>query len=107
MEGAVFEVTACTSRGFGSGRRDKVAEIRRLRRGLARVTEERTILKMNRPLFTGERLVQILACFFMWVQDFIEHLLCVMRRDKSGGAVQALGVVPIDPLQRFPIKLAH
>jgi len=53
---------------------------------------------LNRPLFTGERLVGMLGCFFIWVQGFIEHLLCVMRRDISGGAVQALGVVPIDPL---------
>ena len=53
---------------------------------------------VNRPGFTEERLVGMLGCFFIWVQGFIEHLLCVMRRDISGGALQALGVVPIDPL---------
>ena len=63
--------------------------------------------KMNRPGFTGERLVQILGCFFMCVQGFIEHLLCFVRRDISDGAVKTLGVVPIDPFQRFPFKLAH
>ena len=61
----------------------------------------------NRPRFTGERLVQILGCFFMCVQGFIEHLLCFVRRDISDGAVKTLGVVPIDPFQRFPFKLAH
>ena len=63
--------------------------------------------KMNRPEFTGERLVQILGCFFMCVQGFIEHLLCFVRRDISDGAGKTLGVVPIDPFQRFPFKLAH
>ena len=62
---------------------------------------------LNRPRFTGERLVQILGCFFMCVQGFIEHLLCFVRRDISDGAVKTLGVVPIDPFQRFPFKLAH
>ena len=62
---------------------------------------------LNRPLFAGERLVRMLGCFFIWVQGCIEHLLCFMRRDISDGAVQALGVVPIDPFQRFPFKLAH
>ena len=62
---------------------------------------------VNRPGFTGERLVQILGCFFMCVQGFIEHLLCFVRRDISDGAVKTLGVVPIDPFQRFPFKLAH
>ena len=62
---------------------------------------------LNRPGFTGERLVQILGCFFMCVQGFIEHLLCFVRRDISDGAVKTLGVVPIDPFQRFPFKLAH
>ena len=62
---------------------------------------------VNRPRFTGERLVQILGCFFMCVQGFIEHLLCFVRRDISDGAVKTLGVVPIDPFQRFPFKLAH
>ena len=62
---------------------------------------------LNRPGFTGERLVQILGCFFMGVQGFIEHLLCFMRCDISDGAVKALGVVPIDPFQRLPFKLAH
>ena len=62
---------------------------------------------LNRPLFAGERLVRMLGCFFIWVQSCIEHLLCFMRRDISDGAVQALGVVPIDPFQRFPFKLAH
>lgn len=62
---------------------------------------------MNRSLFAGERLFRMLDCFFMWVQGFIEHLLCFMRRDVSDCAVQALGVVPIDPFQRFPFKLAH
>jgi|GEM_PF-3917777 len=64
-------------------------------------------LVVNRPGFTGERLVLTLGYFFMWVQGFIEHLLCFMRRDISDGAVKALGVVPIDPFQRFPFKLAH
>ena len=63
--------------------------------------------ELNRPRFTGERLVQILGCFFMCVQGFIEHLLCFVRRDISDGAVKTLGVVPIDPFQRFPFKLAH
>ena len=63
--------------------------------------------RLNRPEFTGERLVQILGCFFMCVQGFIEHLLCFVRRDISDGAVKTLGVVPIDPFQRFPFKLAH
>ena len=63
--------------------------------------------ELNRPGFTGERLVQILGCFFMCVQGFIEHLLCFVRRDISDGAVKTLGVVPIDPFQRFPFKLAH
>lgn len=62
---------------------------------------------MNRPLFAGERLVRMLGCFFMFNQGFIEHLLCFLGRDISDGAVQALGVVPIDPFQRFPFKLAH
>ena len=66
-----------------------------------------TLLQVNRPRFTGERLVQILGCFFMCVQGFIEHLLCFVRRDISDGAVKTLGVVPIDPFQRFPFKLAH
>ena len=35
----------------------------------------------------------------------MEHFLCFMRRDISDGAVQALGVVPIDPFQRFPALL--
>ena len=48
-----------------------------------------------------------LGCFFMCVQGFIEHLPCFVRRDISDGAVKTLGVVPIDPFQRFPFKLAH
>ena len=63
--------------------------------------------RVNRPLFAGERLVRMLGCFFMWVQGCIEHLLCFMQRDISDSAVQAPGVVPIDPFQRFPFKLAH
>ena len=69
--------------------------------------ERRENVIVNRPRFTGERLVQILGCFFMCVQGFIEHLLCFVRRDISDGAVKTLGVVPIDPFQRFPFKLAH
>ncbi len=60
---------------------------------------------MNRPLFARERLVRMLGCFFIWVQGCMEHFLCFMRRDISDGAVQALGVVPIDPFQRFPALL--
>ena len=67
----------------------------------------RLLKSSHRPRFTGERLVQILGCFFMCVQGFIEHLLCFVRRDISDGAVKTLGVVPIDPFQRFPFKLAH
>ena len=61
---------------------------------------------VNCPGFTGERLVQMLGCFFIGIQGFIEHLLCFMRRDISNCAVKTLGVVPIDPFQRFPFKLA-
>ena len=71
------------------------------------IDRERRMVELNRPRFTGERLVQILGCFFMCVQGFIEHLLCFVRRDISDGAVKTLGVVPIDPFQRFPFKLAH
>lgn len=46
--------------------------------------------KLNRPLFAGERLVQMLGCFFMCIQGFTEHLLCFMLRDISDGAVKAL-----------------
>ena len=73
----------------------------------AKVLDDLSRAGMNRPRFTGERLVQILGCFFMCVQGFIEHLLCFVRRDISDGAVKTLGVVPIDPFQRFPFKLAH
>ena len=62
---------------------------------------------LNRPGFTGEDLVQMLGCFFMFVQGFIEELLCFVRRDIADGAVKPLGVVPVDPFQRFPFKLAH
>ena len=62
---------------------------------------------VNRPLFGGERLFQMFGCFFMGVQGFIEHLLCFLQRDISDGTVDALGVVPIGPLQRLPFKLAH
>ena len=75
--------------------------------GELRVPEVQRKDIVNRPRFTGERLVQILGCFFMCVQGFIEHLLCFVRRDISDGAVKTLGVVPIDPFQRFPFKLAH
>ncbi len=62
---------------------------------------------LNRLGFTKERLVQMLGCFFICIQGFIKHRFCFMRRDISDGTVQALGVVPIDPFQRFPFKLAH
>ena len=77
------------------------------RKGFRRFGTRKSRRGMNRPRFTGERLVQILGCFFMCVQGFIEHLLCFVRRDISDGAVKTLGVVPIDPFQRFPFKLAH
>ena len=38
--------------------------------------------------------LRILPPFLLW-------------RDVSGGAVQTLGVVPIDPFQRFRFDLAH
>jgi hypothetical protein len=53
---------------------------------------------LNRPGFTGERLVPTLGCFFIGIQGFIEHLLCFMRRDISNCAVKTLGVVPINLL---------
>ena len=53
---------------------------------------------------TGERLVQILGCFFMCVQGFIEHLLCFVRRDISDGAVKTLGCCTNRPISTFPIQ---
>ena len=99
---------------YGGLRTDQVKRLKdlekengRLRKAISDLTLDKLILKVNRPRFTGERLVQILGCFFMCVQGFIEHLLCFVRRDISDGAVKTLGVVPIDPFQRFPFKLAH
>lgn len=62
---------------------------------------------LTRPLFAGERLVQMLGCFFMCIQGFIEHFLRFLRRDVSNRAMKTPGVVPIDPFQRLPFKLAQ
>ena len=37
----------------------------------------------------------------------VEFLLCFLWRDISDGAVQALGVVSIDPFEGFPFDLTH
>ena len=42
---------------------------------------------------------------FIFVQAFVEFLLCFLRRDVSDGAVKPLGVVPVDPFQGFPFDL--
>ena len=57
---------------------------------------------MNRPGFTGECFVQMSGNFIKVVHVFIEGLLCFLRCDVANGAVQALGVVPVDPFQGFP-----
>src|SRR5690554_3263740 len=61
---------------------------------------------LNRPGFTGECFVQILGCFIMAAHAFIETLLCLLWRCVANGAVQALGVIPTDPPQGFPLDLA-
>ncbi len=61
---------------------------------------------LNRPGFTGERFVQISGDFIKVVHVCIESLLCFLWRDISDGAVQAFGVVPIDPFQGFPFDPA-
>ena len=61
---------------------------------------------MNRPGFTGECFVQILGHFIKCVQVCIECLLCFLWCDVSDGAVQAFGVVPVDPFQGFPFAPA-
>jgi len=65
------------------------------------------VLELNRPGFTGGYFVQSLGYFIKGVQVCIEGLLCFLWRDISDGAVEALGVVPIDPFQSFPFDLAH
>jgi hypothetical protein len=60
---------------------------------------------LNRPGFTGERLVQMLSRFFRGVQGFVEVHLCFLRRDVSDFTVQAIFVVPVYPFQGFPFDL--
>lgn len=43
---------------------------------------------LNRPEFTGVVYVQMLRSFFIFVQAFIESLLCFLGRDISDGTVQ-------------------
>jgi hypothetical protein len=45
------------------------------------------IFALNCPVFTGELLAQILSCFFIGIQGFIEVLLCFMWRDVTDFAV--------------------
>jgi hypothetical protein len=45
------------------------------------------LANLNCPVFTGELLVQILSCFFIGIQGFIEVLLCFMWRDVTDFAV--------------------
>ena len=47
----------------------------------------------------------MLGCFFSGIQDFVEFLLCFLRRDVSDFAVQAFCVVPVHPFQGFPFDL--
>jgi hypothetical protein len=45
------------------------------------------LANLNLPVFAGELLVQILSCFFIGIQGFIEVLLCFMWRDVTDFAV--------------------
>ena len=62
---------------------------------------------MNRPGFTGGFFGQNLRDFFKGVHAFIELLLYFLWRFMANGAVQPFGIVPADPLQGFPLDLAH
>ncbi len=63
--------------------------------------------QLNRPGFTGGYFVQMSGDFIKDVHVCIEGLLCFLRCNVIDCAVQAFGVVPVDPFQGFPFNLAH